>query len=110
MVGIAIKGATEHTKIAVSLAAKLALVPSPLASVYGDCKDSYDDALENFESAMNAHAVGDVGTMNSMLSAAITDFGDCDDGLSGKSSPLLDVGSALSQMTSNCLAIVSLIH
>ncbi|KAF7145896.1 hypothetical protein RHSIM_Rhsim04G0235100 [Rhododendron simsii] len=110
VVGIAIKGATEHTKIAVSLAAKLALAPSPLASVYGDCKDSYDDALENFESAMNALAVGDVGTMNSMLSAAITDFSDCDDGLLGKSSPLLDVDSALSQMTSNCLAITSLIH
>ncbi|XP_058212647.1 pectinesterase inhibitor 10 [Rhododendron vialii] len=110
VVGIAIKGATEHTKIAVSLAAKLALAPSPLASVYGDCKDSYDDALENFESAMNALAVGDVGTMNSMLSAAITDFSDCDDGLLGKSSSLLDVNSALSQMTSNCLAIVSLIH
>lgn len=100
----------ERTKLAVALAAKLASMPSPLASIYGDCKDSYNDAVENFESAKDALVTGDVGTMNSMLSAAITDFGDCDDGLLGQSSPLLDVDLALIHMTSNCLAIVSLIH
>ncbi|KAH7842750.1 hypothetical protein Vadar_008737 [Vaccinium darrowii] len=110
VVGIAIKAAADHTKLAVSLATKLAAMSSPLASTYGDCKDSYDDAVENFESAKDALATGDVGTMNSMLSAAITDFGDCDDGLLGQSSPLLDVDLALIHMTSNCLAIVSLIH
>lgn len=111
---LAIKAATEHTQVAVAAATKIATSPGiapNIASTISDCKDSYDDALDNFQKALDALSSRDVGTMNSMLSAAITDFSDNDDFLVGKaSSPvLLEFNAKLSKMTSNCLAIVSLI-
>ncbi|KAF7151272.1 hypothetical protein RHSIM_Rhsim02G0004500 [Rhododendron simsii] len=114
VVELAIKAATEHTQVAVATATKIATSPGiapDIASTISDCKDSYDDALDNFQKALDALSSRDVGTMNSMLSAAITDFSDNDDFLAGKaSSPvLLEFNAKLSKMTSNCLAIVSLI-
>ncbi|KAL6548199.1 hypothetical protein OROGR_008620 [Orobanche gracilis] len=86
-------------------------VPPELASVLRDCKDSYDDAVYNFESTIDAFPRRDIGTMNSMLSAVITDVGDCEDGFSGfgEESPFSSVADRLTNMTSNCLAIVSLL-
>ncbi|KAH7857900.1 hypothetical protein Vadar_017762 [Vaccinium darrowii] len=114
VVGLAIQAATEHTQLAVAAATKIATspgIPSDMASVIGDCKDSYNDALDNFQKATEALSSSDVGTMNSMLSAAITDFSDNDDSLAGKpyAQALLEFDAMLTKMTSNCLAIVSLI-
>jgi len=87
-------------------------VPPQVASIVRDCKDSYDEAMSNFEKAMNALPEGDFGTVNIMLSAVITDIGDCEDGLSGTGStfPISDYAEKLTNMTSNCLAIASLMQ
>ncbi|KAL6970234.1 hypothetical protein U1Q18_029936 [Sarracenia purpurea var. burkii] len=112
VVELAIKAAIEHTKLAISTAGIVAATPGTppkMMSILSDIKDSYSDALDNFQQAMDALPARDVGTMNSMLSAAITDFSDCDDNLFGFVSPLLDFNAKLTKMTSNCLAIVALI-
>jgi len=87
-------------------------VPPQVASIVRDCKDSYDEAMSNFEKAMNALPERDFGTVNIMLSAVITDMGDCEDGLSSTRSifPISDYAEKLTNMTSNCLAIASLIQ
>ncbi|CAL5346863.1 unnamed protein product [Camellia sinensis] len=108
----AIKVAINNAKTAVAVATKISTIPNTppdMKSIASDCKDSYEDALDNYQKALEALGIKDVGTMNSMLSAAITDSSDCDDRLSGNKSPLLDFDSKMKQMTSNCLAIVSLV-
>ncbi|XP_047313061.1 pectinesterase inhibitor 10-like [Impatiens glandulifera] len=109
---LAVKVAADGTKQAIASADKLALDKgnsAQLSSIIGDCKDSYTDSLENYDETLSALSGKDVGTMSSMLSASITDFSDCDDFLTGYKSPLLDYNSKLVKLTSNCLAIASLI-
>lgn len=104
---------TKATKVALSLAKRLAKRPGTppyMVSILKECKESYDSALYNYEEAMIALPKRDIGRMNSMLSAVITDVGDCEDEFSGEKSPLLMYGDRVTKMTSNCLAIVSLIH
>ncbi|GFZ21732.1 hypothetical protein Acr_29g0008940 [Actinidia rufa] len=106
-----IRATSEHTKLAISMASKITTnseTASQLASIVGDCKDSYIDALDNLKEMMNALPSRDVGIMNSMLSAAIMDFSDCDDEFSGLNSPLLEFDAKLTKMTSNGLALIKL--
>ncbi|GFZ13901.1 hypothetical protein Acr_24g0000910 [Actinidia rufa] len=113
VLGMAIQASIDLTNIAVAKATAIATsaaITPQMASILGDCKDSYNDALDNYKSAMDALGASDVGTVNSMLSAAITDFSDCDDELNGLESPLLEFDGTLTKMTSNCLAIASLIQ
>ncbi|KAF5950824.1 hypothetical protein HYC85_012817 [Camellia sinensis] len=68
---MAIKAASEYTKVAVDTATKLASnpgIPPKMASIINDIRDSYSDALDNYNEAMEALQKHDVGTMNSMLS------------------------------------------
>ncbi|KAJ0244388.1 Plant invertase/pectin methylesterase inhibitor superfamily protein [Hirschfeldia incana] len=76
-----------------------------------DCQELYDDAVSNLEDAINAVNESDIATVNSNLSAAMTDYGTCNDGFeeSGEPNPLVDVADKLTKMVSNCLAISSLI-
>lgn len=84
--------------------------PPELASVLKDCRDSYDSVVYNFENAKSAFPERDMGTMNSMLSAVITNVGDCEDffAQAGMDSPFSGLADKLTNMTSNCLAIISL--
>ncbi|XP_047331380.1 uncharacterized protein LOC124934936 [Impatiens glandulifera] len=110
---IAIQAATDKTKDALAELERIASdsgSSKQLKSTLNDCRDSYNDALENFQSALDALPSRDVGTMNSMLSACVTDFGDCDDFLDGFEVSLPDINRKLTQMTSNCLAISSLLN
>lgn len=76
-----------------------------------DCQELYDDAVSNLEDAINAVNESDIATVNSNLSAAMTDYGTCNDGFeeSGEPNPLADVADKLHKMVSNCLAISTLI-
>ncbi|KAJ7980386.1 pectinesterase inhibitor-like [Quillaja saponaria] len=112
---VAIKAAVEHVKLAQTAATKLSTLTttadtrsSSSASGIKECKDTYNDALDNFQSAMDAIQRHDIGTINTMLSAAVTDFSQCEDAFQGLNSPLLDIDDKLHKMTSNCLAIASL--
>lgn len=112
VLNIAIKAGLDFVKTALSAAEKMAAkpgIPPNLASMYKDCKDSYDDALYNFQNAMDAGS-GDLGTTNTMLSAVITDIGDCEDAFQGQTCPLASYSEKVTKMASNCLAIASLIH
>lgn len=112
---MSIKASNEYAKFALSMAKKVASIPGiphQIVSILNDCMNSYEDVLYNFQNALTALPARDIGAMNSMLSAVITDAGDCEDGLNGANfpSPLSNFGEKLINMTSNCLAIVSLIH
>ncbi|XP_073307375.1 uncharacterized protein [Primulina huaijiensis] len=112
---VAIKASSTFTQFVLSLAKKLAEkpgTPPEMKSILNDCKDSYDTALSNFEETTTALSQGDIGTMNSMLSAVMTFVGDCEDSFDGLGieSPLMDYSDKLTNMTSNCLAIVSLMN
>ncbi|XP_043710600.1 pectinesterase inhibitor 10-like [Telopea speciosissima] len=81
-------------------------------SIATDCKDMFSDALANFQEAEDAIKVRDIGTVNSMLSAALTYVDDCDDEISDNrelQQLLSRQDVTLKDLTSNCLAIVSLI-
>jgi len=76
-----------------------------------DCQELYDDAVVNLEDAVNAVKSSDIATVNTNLSAAMTDYSTCNDGFeeSGEPNPLAYVADKLTKMVSNCLAISTLI-
>ncbi|KAF5737053.1 21 kDa protein-like [Tripterygium wilfordii] len=113
MLELVIKAASEHTKLAIAEAEKLIAAPTTPAKVLAmikDCKDNYDDALDNYQSALDAIPARDIGTINSMLSAALTDYTTCDDGFEGLKSPVAAIDRLLSKMASNTLAVASLVN
>ncbi|KAM7256096.1 hypothetical protein ACFE04_011837 [Oxalis oulophora] len=110
----AIKVTDEATKWAMAEAEKMANAPGTdkfTVSRLNDCKESYEDALENFQTAIEAIPSMDIGTINSYLSAVVTDFMTCDEGFAEfhKEPLMASYNEKLSQMGSNCLAIASLV-
>ncbi|XP_062104375.1 pectinesterase inhibitor 4 [Humulus lupulus] len=112
LLGLAIKATKLHVKNALAMASKLAAAPG---ASEGDvmslesCKEIYDDAMYNLESANEAVGSRDIGTVNSMMSAVVTDSENCEDSFDGES-PLFKYDDKLRKMASNCLAIASLIN
>ncbi|GMH16558.1 hypothetical protein Nepgr_018399 [Nepenthes gracilis] len=108
-----IRASVQATKTALTLATNLASAANralvPTRSALNDCLEMYKDALDNFQDTLNAIPSCDTGTMNSMLSAALNDFVTCDDGFAEAKSPMAEINDKLHKMSSNCLAIVSLI-
>ncbi|XP_051129289.1 uncharacterized protein LOC127250173 [Andrographis paniculata] len=111
----AVKAGLEVAKQAKAMAKELIENPemsAELRSIVKDCKESYSTAAENFEKSLAASTQHDVGTIRSMLSGTITYLGDCRDEI-GKvqTDPRLnEFAVKLGNMTSNCLAIVDLMH
>ncbi|XP_043725943.1 uncharacterized protein LOC122672546 [Telopea speciosissima] len=120
----------DHAIAASVTALKKALDPKTdpkTASSLKDCKASYDDALDNLKTAEDALKTVDLGTVNSMLSSALTDFSDCDDyfspggdgpgdgpidspsGGTEVQGPMTKEDGTLVSLASNCLAIASLV-
>lgn len=109
---VAIQAGAQFSKYGQATAQKLAGNPGnppQHASVLNDCKDSFENAAENYGKAGDALAEQDRGTVNSMLSAVITYVGDCQETIS-KDSPLYSLTDRLINMTSNCIAISSLMN
>nr|GME08077.1 pectinesterase inhibitor 3-like [Ipomoea batatas]GME08078.1 pectinesterase inhibitor 3-like [Ipomoea batatas] len=103
-------GANPRAVLDICIKASYDLAKSGAAKVkklgVKECKGKFNDALSNFDLATKAFQKKDVGTMNSMLSAVVTDMSDCQDKLSGSGSPLIALGDKLATMTSNCLLII----
>ncbi|CAH2054770.1 unnamed protein product [Thlaspi arvense] len=99
---LAIQSSINATKAAMAIVDKVAAA---------DCQELYDDAVANLEDAINAVKSRDIATVNTNLSAAMTDYSTCNDGFeeSGEPNPLAEVGDKLTNMVSNCLAISTLI-
>ncbi|KAF2308266.1 hypothetical protein GH714_039869 [Hevea brasiliensis] len=79
---MAINATVQQTKLAISATEKLATAsntPDETASTLSDCKQNYEDALDDLQSAQDAIPENDIGTINTMLSAAITEYGTCND-------------------------------
>lgn len=110
VLSIAIQAGLDFAKASFDNADRLSTqpgMPQDQAMSLNDCKDSYDDIVYNFQNAHDALPAKDVGTMNTMLSAAITNVGDCMDGFDGMYSPVATFSDKLKKMASNCLAIIS---
>ncbi|CAA0834854.1 Plant invertase/pectin methylesterase inhibitor superfamily protein [Striga hermonthica] len=107
----AVEAGSKYAKEALSAANGFAAKTATpeVRSTLKDCKESYDTAVENFQKTLDAFATKDIGTMQSVLSAVITFVGDCEDEFTqmGTRSPLSKYAETLTEMTSNCLAIVS---
>ncbi|GFP85261.1 pectinesterase inhibitor [Phtheirospermum japonicum] len=108
----AVEAGSLYAKEALSVTKNLVSkpgTPEDLKATLKDCKNSYDTAVENFAKTTDAFATNDVGTMRSVLSAVITFVGDCEDEFAEMQtqSPLSGYAEKLTDMTSNCLAIVS---
>ncbi|VFQ61033.1 unnamed protein product [Cuscuta campestris] len=101
-----INASYELAKVGSAMAKKLAMGPTGGSGVK-DCQGSFDDALYNINQTIEALKSHDVGTMNSMLSAVVSDMSDCDSSLAGNGSPLTKLGDKLANVTSICLGIVS---
>ncbi|XP_059460976.1 pectinesterase inhibitor 10 [Corylus avellana] len=104
---LAVRASIQHTTKALAKATQLAAGADSSESIL-DCKDIYDDALDNFENAMDAIHPRDIGTVNTMLSAALTDFDTCEDGFDGES-PFSSYDDKGTKLASICLAIASLV-
>ncbi|KAK1350702.1 Pectinesterase inhibitor domain containing protein [Heracleum sosnowskyi] len=113
VLGVAIKAGLDFAKTAKDAAQQLATkpgTPPDEASPIKDCTDNYDDVLYNFQKAADALPQKDIGTMNTMLSAALTDVEDCNDAFEGRVSSLATFSDTLMKMASNCLAIVDVMN
>ncbi|KAK4855203.1 hypothetical protein QYF36_004992 [Acer negundo] len=111
---MAINATAQQIKMAQYALTNLAKDPKFLSdqknsNLLDDCKEMYDDALDNLKSAMDAIPKRDIITVNIMLSAALTDFSTCADGFTGKNSPVGGIDNKLHKLVSNCLAISSLV-
>ncbi|KAH7573481.1 hypothetical protein ACOSP7_007176 [Xanthoceras sorbifolium] len=110
---MAINATAQQIKLAHSAITNFASNPNlpsnKVAMLLDDCKEMYDDALDNLKSAMDAIPQRDISTVNIMLSAALTDFTTCDDEFTEEDSPVGDIDNKLNKLLSNCLAIASLI-
>ncbi|KAJ4838993.1 hypothetical protein Tsubulata_046868 [Turnera subulata] len=106
---MSIKSALEVTKLAAQEAKRLAGESSTdddTATALQQCQEDYDDAVANLKSALDAIPAKDTTTINTMLSAALSDFGACGEAFSSKN-PLQSYDDKVSNMTSNCIAIAS---
>ncbi|XVF62458.1 hypothetical protein PTKIN_Ptkin09bG0009400 [Pterospermum kingtungense] len=119
VIGMLIKASTEQTKQAIATATAMANEAKSDArklSNFEDCKEVYDDALDNLQEAVDAIPVHDIGTLLTMVSAAVSDYGTCDDGFTGQPnpipdgvSPMADINEHLMNMAGNILALARLI-
>ncbi|XVE82260.1 hypothetical protein DITRI_Ditri15bG0134000 [Diplodiscus trichospermus] len=112
VVWMLMRAGTEQTKRAIRIATKMANDakndPKKVSSL-NDCKEVYDDALDNLQKSMDAITPKDVGTINTMMSAAISDYASCDDGFSGQPDPNAKGVSPMGKINENLMNIAAII-
>ena len=107
-----IKAGTEQTKQAITTAAKMAADTKSdpkTVSRFNDCMEIYDDALDNMQEALDAIPLKDVGTIATMVSATISDYGTCDDGFTGQPNPIPEGVSPMAKINENLMNISGII-
>ncbi|XWS14189.1 hypothetical protein CRYUN_Cryun36dG0102100 [Craigia yunnanensis] len=107
-----IKAGTEQTKQAMATAAKMAADTKSdpkTVSRFNDCMEIYDDALDNMQEAIDAIPLKDVGTIATMVSATISDYGTCDDGFTGQPNPIPEGVSPMAKINENLMNISGII-
>ncbi|XP_038903716.1 21 kDa protein-like [Benincasa hispida] len=78
---------------------------------YDTCLENFDIAIEDLKAGLESIDVHDVGRMESVLTAVLTDLMTCDDTFAemGVDSPLDSLSTRMSKYASNCLAISKLL-
>lgn len=105
---MAVKASLNSTEAALAEATRLLSDPSTPASekpLITDCQEIYSDVIQDLQEAVKAGADGDHGLFDSILSASIDSYENCDNVFA----PFNRIDERLSQMASNCLAIASLV-
>lgn len=83
-----------------------------VSSYLSDCRDVYSDAIQNLQDSVQALNDKSYDTLQSLVSAAMTDSETCEDGfkeMKGLSSPLTEQNQYFSRLCSNFLAINTLL-
>ncbi|KAL5698587.1 hypothetical protein ACHQM5_029605 [Ranunculus cassubicifolius] len=82
------------------------------SSCMDDCIDEYQEAAGNLEDANDALEKNSLATVDSLITAAMTDSDTCEDGFGDKEemeSPLTEKNREFSNLCSNALAIATLL-
>ncbi|XP_077240377.1 putative invertase inhibitor [Tasmannia lanceolata] len=77
-----------------------------------DCLDDYIDAVGNLRECNKAFSEGSYGTVNTLVTAAMSDSGACEDGFQEKPgyvSPLIGRSDFFNKLCSNSLSITNLL-
>ncbi|CAI9118974.1 OLC1v1020621C1 [Oldenlandia corymbosa var. corymbosa] len=84
-------------------------LPEDVKTALDICGESFSDVLDSLENAVDAFSKHDIGTVSTMLSAAMTNCGDCEEAFKGLSydCPVAGFADKLSSVSSNSLAIGS---
>lgn len=83
-----------------------------ISGCLSDCLEEYSDAVENLRDATQALNDKSYDTLNSLVTAAMTDSDTCEDGFrerTGYESPLTERNQYFSKLCSNLLAITTLL-
>ncbi|KAB1202710.1 hypothetical protein CJ030_MR7G024230 [Morella rubra] len=75
------------------------------------CKENFDDAIFNLKTSLKNLKTRDLDSLNTNLSAALSDYVTCDDAFteSSQNNPIGDTDTLLRHMASNCLYLSSLL-
>ncbi|PIA61075.1 hypothetical protein AQUCO_00300532v1 [Aquilegia coerulea] len=91
----------------VKLSADPSTIPD-VAKTLKTCKENYESVIDNMEKTIQAIAEKDLGTVNTMLSAAIADVSTCGENFSEVATnpnPLVDMEQSVTNLVGNCLSI-----
>lgn len=110
----AIKVCSVQIKITITKVAMHAAKSPEVANAVAECKEQYNNALENLHKAVEAIPARDLGTVTVMLSAVMADVSACESAFEDLKSS--STGTAMSKAdglvsitVSNCLSIANLI-
>ncbi|KAF9604215.1 hypothetical protein IFM89_004921 [Coptis chinensis] len=109
-----VKACVSHTNILMEKSKKIAAdpaTPPDTAKALTYCLENYDTLLSDLDKTIQALPGRDKGTMNTMLSAALTDLTTCQDTfkeVTTAPSPLADLENMGNQLISNGLALLDL--
>ncbi|CAK8531564.1 unnamed protein product [Lathyrus sativus] len=109
----AIKACSIQIKLTITKVAKHAARNPEVANAVLECKDQYQNAMDNLQKAMDALPARDLGTVTVMLSTVMADVSTCESAFEDlKQSPNNEQSKTdglVSITVSNCLSIASLI-
>ena len=109
----AIKVCSIQIKMTITKVAKHAAHNPEIANAVAECRDQYNNAMENLKRAMDALSSRDLGTITVMVSDVMADVSTCESAFedlkASHSSAMSKTDGLVSITVSNCLSIANLI-
>ncbi|KAF5193923.1 Plant invertase/pectin methylesterase inhibitor superfamily protein [Thalictrum thalictroides] len=106
-----VKACKNQAQTLLDKSIKISADPATVADVAKTlkiCKENYESVLDNMDATLKAIGEKDLGTVNTMLSAAISDVSTCGENFSEVSTnpnPLSDMEQLVTNLVGNCLSI-----